>query len=262
MLMDSAGTLAFQRAIESVVKPGDTVVNGGSGSGIVSFFSARSGAGKVYGLEITNMAEEAREIAKDNALSDHVEFVHIDAGEFEPPKEIDVLLGEWVGYYLIEQWHHFEVFSRLRDKHLSKSGAVMLSRIKLFFCPVDDSRLYMECGHGFWEAPVYGFNFEHAGRSQYKEPHRVLVQADKRILLEAHEIFDMNCLTAKASDMFFESSFETGMRGPARCHGYIGFFLLDLAPGATTDTSPFSRKHAGSSRIFRLRPSPWRLMTS
>jgi len=51
-LADRERTLAFQAAIEAVVKPEDVVFDLGSGSGIMAIFAARAGARRIYSIEI------------------------------------------------------------------------------------------------------------------------------------------------------------------------------------------------------------------
>jgi hypothetical protein len=57
------------------IEPGDTVIDVGCGSGVLSFVAARRGAGRVIG---TDLSAEAIEVAKENAVSlglqDRVEF--------------------------------------------------------------------------------------------------------------------------------------------------------------------------------------------
>ena len=49
MLIDHTRTLAFQRAIEAVVRPGDVTIDVGTGSGILAMLAARAGAaGQVH----------------------------------------------------------------------------------------------------------------------------------------------------------------------------------------------------------------------
>ena len=57
------------------IEPGDTVIDVGCGSGVLSFVAARLGAKRVIG---TDLSEDAIEVAKQNAvrlgLQDEVEF--------------------------------------------------------------------------------------------------------------------------------------------------------------------------------------------
>src|SRR5262249_32649891 len=107
MLADAVRVGGFRKALESLVKKDDVVVDVGSGSGILSFFAARAGAAKVFGLETTRLVDDARRLAQENRLDEVVEFIQCDAGALTPDKigtPADVLIGEWIGRFVLDEW--------------------------------------------------------------------------------------------------------------------------------------------------------------
>ncbi len=85
-------------AEEIQVKRGDTVIDVGSGSGVLAFIAERLGAGRVFG---TDMNEEAVAYAQRNAqalgVADRVMFRH--GNLFEPLEGVqaDVVIGDVAG---------------------------------------------------------------------------------------------------------------------------------------------------------------------
>ena len=49
---------------------GKVVLDVGCGTGILSMFAAKAGAAKVYGIEMSNIVEQAKKIVSANNLSD------------------------------------------------------------------------------------------------------------------------------------------------------------------------------------------------
>jgi tRNA A58 N-methylase Trm61 len=89
-------SLVLAEALE--VRPGETVIDVGCGSGALSFVAARLGAGRAYGSDIS---EESARVARENArrlgLEDRTEF---RAGDlFEPLRDItaDLIIGDVSG---------------------------------------------------------------------------------------------------------------------------------------------------------------------
>ncbi len=80
------------------IKEGDTVIDVGCGSGVLSFVAARLGAGRVIGVDLSEASVEmARENAKALGLEDRTEF---RAGSlFDPVRDVqaDVIIGDVSG---------------------------------------------------------------------------------------------------------------------------------------------------------------------
>lgn len=238
MLADAHRTGSFANAIAAVVRPGMTVIDVGSGSGILALFAARAGAAQVHALEDTALIEDAREVAAANGLSDRIAFVRGDARDFRTADPVDVVIGEWIGLYLFEEWRHFDAFAAVRDRLLKPGGIVMPRRVRLHLGPIDDSRLYIERGPGFWERPVWGFDFSLVHRRQLDRTRRIIVRADHRTLLDDWTLLDLDCARSDAGAFRFERAFETRFAHASSCHGLLGWFEAELAPGVVLTTSP------------------------
>ncbi len=86
MICDRVRTDGFRRAIESVVRPGDVVLDVGAGTGILSLFAARAGAARVYAVERTTVAVLAQELAAANGFAETIEVIHGDVMDDRAPR--------------------------------------------------------------------------------------------------------------------------------------------------------------------------------
>ena len=104
-LKDEARTWAFRDAIRAVVRPGDVVVDAGAGSGILSFFAAAAGAGRVYAVEIDPVSAAAlrRSIALNPAVADRIRVVEGDAAVVDLPRPADVVVAEIIETGLLDE---------------------------------------------------------------------------------------------------------------------------------------------------------------
>lgn len=76
MINDDERNVAYQRALERAVKPGQLVLEIGTGSGIVAMMAARAGAGKVVTCEVLPaMAEIAQEVIARNGYDDRIDVI-------------------------------------------------------------------------------------------------------------------------------------------------------------------------------------------
>ena len=236
MLIDDPRTLAFERAIQTVVKPGDRVVDVGTGSGILSMFAARSGAGKVFALEYTSMADWARKLAEVNGLT-AMQVVHGDATKFEGDGPVDVVMGEFAGMWLIEEWWHYAAFVKVRDKLLKPGGRVIPEAARLFLSAVDSRKLHLERGWGFFDAPVYGFDFSEVLTSGAYRPTRYIMSAEWKSLVCTKQIARFDYLTGTERDYAFTTEVQFDYPAGGMFHGFIGHFDLEMASGQVLSTS-------------------------
>src|SRR6266511_1680805 len=137
MICDRVRTGAFRCAIDSVVRPGDVVLDVGAGSGILSVFAARAGAARVYAVERTSAAVLAHELAAANG--------------------VDVIVSEWLGGFGIDEGMLVPVIVA-RDRWL-KPGGVMIPRLVMAWAALVHDR-YLSQMVEFLRDNPYGLRFD------------------------------------------------------------------------------------------------------
>ena len=132
MLKDKARTDAYKNAIERNVHlfEGKTVLDIGTGTGILSLFAVKYGkAKKVYAVDNADIADFAKEIVEQAGYSDKI---HVIKGKIEDVKEIrdnsiDIIISEWMGYFLLFE-SMLDSIVKVRDKYLKKGGTIWPNR--------------------------------------------------------------------------------------------------------------------------------------
>lgn len=104
MLLDRSRVDAFRRAVKAVVRPGDVVVDAGTGSGVLALFAAEYGASRVFAVEVDpGMAACARRNVTMAGYGDVIDVVESDVLSFAPSEKVDVVLGEMLHTWLVEE---------------------------------------------------------------------------------------------------------------------------------------------------------------
>jgi protein arginine N-methyltransferase 1 len=135
MLIQDTRIDAFRRAIRNAVRPGDRVLDIGSGLGTYAFFAAQAGAARVWGVEGGSIINVARTLARLNGFADQVEFLHGWFPGVAIPDTVDVLVFEDFGPRLIDPWTH-RVERALHAGVLRAGARVIPHRARLFLAPV------------------------------------------------------------------------------------------------------------------------------
>lgn len=130
MLRDRPRNAVYARAIARTVRPGMTVLEIGTGAGLLALIAARAGA-RVITCEANPMiAAAAREIVRRNGLSDRITVVakpsHALVPGVELPEPADLLVHEIFGDTLFNEG----VVASLTDarRRLVKQDAIILPR--------------------------------------------------------------------------------------------------------------------------------------
>lgn len=140
MLSDGARMAAYRTAIlgNARVFSGKTVLDVGAGSGILSIWAAEAGASKVYAVEFTSMATHAARLVAANGWSHVVEVRRCAVEELEEGIEVDIIVSEWMGYFLLRE-SMLDSVLYARDHFLKETGAIFPNRANLYWAPISAS---------------------------------------------------------------------------------------------------------------------------
>jgi protein arginine N-methyltransferase 1 len=121
MLHDDRRTGDFIAALTAAVRPGDVVLDIGTGSGVLAVAVARAGARRVYAVEASDIAAVAAGVFEANGVQDRVILVPGWSRQIELPEQADLLVAEVIGNEPLEE----EILETTLDarRRLLKPGA-------------------------------------------------------------------------------------------------------------------------------------------
>lgn len=135
MLNDRGRTSRFIRAVEEVVRPGDVVVDLGTGTGILAMAAARAGAKRVYAIEAGPIAGVARQLIAANGFGRRITLLDSHSTEVELPARADVLITETFGHGALSE-QVLEAVADARRRLLKPDARTVPGSLRIFGVPV------------------------------------------------------------------------------------------------------------------------------
>jgi precorrin-6B methylase 2 len=130
LLDDAARTQAYLAAIRANVRPGDVVVDLGTGNAVLAMAAARAGASRVYAIEASTFAGVAEQIILANGLADRIVVLRGWSNQIELPERADVLVSEIIGNDPLAEGVLLYVPDAIR-RFLKPGGRILPNRIEV-----------------------------------------------------------------------------------------------------------------------------------
>lgn len=256
MLGDKHRMAFYHEAISRHIKPGDRVIDLGTGTGILAAFASRQGASKVYAIDHSSILNHAKQLAVENGI-ENVDFKEVHSMEFYLDKQVDVILHEQVGDFLFDEAMVPNV-SDLRDRLLKPGGLILPSQFELFCEPMtlhDDWRVPY-----IWElTDVHGFDFSSIKRSRPENPEYYrLVSCDpgmvKHFLGEPSPMLEVDLHTITESTLPASVKFTRKVKRAGLIDGLVVFMKAKVDDDLVLSSSPLDLDRAShwGFRILRL----------
>lgn len=262
---------------------GKTVLDVGTGSGILAIWSAQAGARKVYAVEATKMSDHARMLVKANNLHDVVEVIEGSVEDVVLPEKVDVIISEWMGYFLLRE-SMFDSVICARDRWLKPTGVMYPSHARMWVAPfrsgLGDQKQHdyegaMDDWYSFLKETktYYGVDMSVLTKPFSEEQKKYYLQTSlwnnlhpDQVIGTAAVVKNIDCSTATVDDIReVRSKFLSSITGERTvlC-GFSGWFDVHFRGSRedpaqqeielTTAPSTYNGTHWGQ-QVFLLRPS-------
>ena len=231
MLKDEVRTLTYRKAVlynEHLFKD-KVVLDVGCGTGILSMFAAKAGARMVIGVDMSSIADIAKQIVKDNKLDKVVTIIRGKVEEISLPwvDKVDIIISEWMGYCLFYE-SMLDSVLYARDKWLAPDGLMFPDRATLYLCGIEDRENKAD-EVDWWadEEEVYGFDMSCVRKAALTEPLIAVVDSSK-VVTNSCLIREVDIQTYTKEDIPFTSPFHLQIKRTDDMHALVTYFDIEF----------------------------------
>ena len=231
MVADAIRVSAYRDAIRAAVKPGDVVVDIGTGTGLLAVFAAQAGAARVYGIDWSSVHQVARQVAAANGLGDVITVLNGDSRQLHLPEPADWVISELMGSFGLEE----NLMAILMDarRWLKPTGQFLPRRLHFHLAPVTAPRT--DAGLCFWETANLGLDLQPVADATKRDLHRA--DPDDLSLLASPQLWQ-SVDPATLTSPHLSGTVHFPITAAGVCHGIAGWFEAELAAGVTLRNGP------------------------
>jgi protein arginine N-methyltransferase 1 len=240
MLADKDRVDAYAQALPRLVKPTHTVLDLGTGSGILAFLASLAGARTVHAVDHAPIIEAARQVAAKNGLSNVVfHQTHSSSLKLETP--VDLLVHEQMGDALFEERMVTNI-AEIRDRLLAPGATIVPGRFDFFVEPAALKPPFVV--PFIWQQNIHGIDFSVLReRSLAEQPRyrrfRLPPQQFDGPLTTPEPVLFVDLHTASPDVLPHLLEFERVVQAPGTVHGLAVWFRAFLDEETTISTAPF-----------------------
>jgi precorrin-6B methylase 2 len=146
----------FAKALAAAVRPGDTVLDLGAGSAILSILACRCGARRAYAVEDTDAVAFARALVAASPYCDRIEIIHARSFDVTLSERADVLVADVHSTFGLQE-QGLSAMIDARTRLVRPGGRIVPARMQLCVAPAEAADLY-DAKVNRWQHVVQGLD--------------------------------------------------------------------------------------------------------
>lgn len=233
MIEDGVRTPAYLAAMRAVIRPGDRVLELGTGFGYFAVQAVRAGAAHVWAVEPNDAVSHGRAIAAANGCADRITFVQCRSDQFTLEQPADVLVEDLRGTSPL-QGSRLDILRDARARLLVPGARVIPHRDALVLAPTEMPTDLLRLAHG---APdeINGISIAPVRAVLSQTIHRTHGDAGS-LLADGATWATLEYSALAPGDPSGRAQWVVARDGMFA--GFLSWFATTLAPGIGFDTSP------------------------
>jgi len=239
LLGDRLRMRTFRSAIAELVKPGDVVVDLGTGTGILAQWALESGAARVYAIDFNaDVLADATQRLAAAGYRDTFIPMHGLSYDITLPELASVVLSETLGN-LADNESCVPILADARQRFLAPDGALLPSRAESYLVPVAATEAHSAVAEfrvrgGNESLPVEQQLSQLGAGSPFDTYYDAIIPADRH-LATARLARSYRFTEAETDEYAISLAFAC--RHSGQFTGFKGYFVADLSPATVMDIS-------------------------
>lgn len=236
MVNDLRRTGPYVDALRQCIRPGDVVIDIGTGTGFFAFVACQLGASKVYAIEPDEAIEVGRQCAAANPNADRIEWIQGISTDLALPERADVVVGDLHGVMPFFSGN-IESLHDARNRLLKPEGTLLPGRDVLWAvpaCAASETR----CLHEPWLENPFAVTLRegkgYVANTWWRADDAAV--AEDELLAEARSWAVVDYRHGDSPNV--DGSVTWTVEKPGRMHGYYVWFDSVLTDSITISNRP------------------------
>jgi SAM-dependent methyltransferase len=221
----------YRRALAEVLAPGATVLDLGTGTGLLGLLACEAGAGKVYAVESGPVAAVAHEVFERNGVLDRIEIIRGMTTNVTLPEAVDLIVGDQIGGFAYSAGV-FKFYADAARRLLKPDGVAIPASFDLAVAAVEHPAARETIDT--FASPVAGFDLGPIHELVKNSMRKVSLRDDSSLLSTPARVHSQR----STDDSKFQVTARLAIAHDGILDGVVGMFVAHMSPSVSMSNIP------------------------